>query len=383
MASEVPVESERTSRARTTSAVEDIYVASQWQLMWRHFKKHRLGLIGLVVLVVLYTGAILSQPLSVHPIARRSEYILMQPTRIHFVDEEGSFNFLPFIYGIESDIDTEEFHRIYTEDKTEKYNLRLFVRGDPYKLWGIFPANLHVIGVEEGGELYLFGTDNLGRDLFSRTISASSISLSIGFIGVVISFVLGSILGGVSGYRGGMLDLVLQRIIEFIQGIPTVPLWMALSAAIPQSWPPLRIYFAITIILSLAGWTGLARTVRGKLLQLREDDYVMAAQVAGASDWRIIGKHLLPSFLSYLIVSITLAIPGMILGETALSFLGLGLRPPTISWGVLMQDAQNIRTVSENPWLMWPVFMVITSVLAFNFVGDAARDAADPYSVQR
>ncbi|MBA7549744.1 Dipeptide transport system permease protein DppC [subsurface metagenome] len=227
--------------------------------------------------------------------------------------------------------------------------------------------------------MFLFGTDKLGRDLFSRNIYAARISLSIGLVGVVFSFVLGCILGGISGYYGGAADMIIQRIIEFLLCIPTIPLWMGLSAALPPEWSPIKVYFGITIILAIRGWCGLARVVRGKLLELREEDFAMAAKIAGATDGRVITRHLLPSFLSYLIVNLTLAIPWMILGETSLSFLGLGLRPPVVSWGVLLKQAQNFRTVALHPWLLIPGLFVIITVLTFNFLGDGLRDAADPY----
>ena len=252
------------------------------------------------------------------------------------------------------------------------------MRADPYKLWGVIRTDLHLFGTRDG-EAFLLGTDRLGRDMLSRVIHGARISLSIGLLGVLISFVLGCILGGVSGYYGGTVDLIVQRTIEFIISIPTIPLWMALSAALPANWPALRVYFAITVILALQGWAGLARVVRGKLLELREEEFVMAARIAGQGGGAIIRRHLLPSFMSYLIVNITLAIPGMILGETALSFLGLGLRPPVVSWGVLLKDAQNFRTVSIHPWLLIPGIFVVVTVLMFNFLGDGLRDAADPY----
>ena len=257
--------------------------------------------------------------------------------------------------------------------------MKFFIQGDEYKFWGLFKTKLHFFGVEEPGKIFLFGTDSLGRDMFSRVLSAARISLSIGLIGVAISFVLGCIMGGISGYFGGAIDMLIQRIIEFLQSLPDIPLWMALAAAVPITWPPLRIYLMITIILSIKGWTGLARIVRGKILQLRAEDYVMAAVISGVTEAGIIGRHLLPGFISYLIVSLTLAVPGMILGETALSFIGIGLRPPVVSWGVMLQQAQNVRVIAITPWLLIPAIFVVVSVLTFNFVGDGLRDAADPY----
>jgi peptide/nickel transport system permease protein len=255
------------------------------------------------------------------------------------------------------------------------------VHGDTYSFLGLFDSDLHLFGVVKGGTIFLLGTDDLGRDMFSRILYGAAISLSVGLVGVITSFLLGIILGGISGYYGGVTDNVIQRLIEFLISIPTIPLWMGLSAAVPTGWPALKTYFAITFILALTGWPGLARIIRSKLLEVREEDFVMAARVAGLRDGEIIRRHLLPASISYLIVHMTLAIPGMILGETALSFLGLGLRDPVVSWGVLLQKAQNIGAVNSYPWLMWPAAFVVITVLAFNFMGDGLRDAADPYKV--
>ena len=285
------------------------------------------------------------------------------------------------MYGLEREVDLETLRKIYHEDTSQIFPLKLFVRGNPYQFWNLFETDLHLFGIgNEDGTAFLLGTDRLGRDVLSRVIYGARISLSIGLVGVFLALVLGMALGGASGYYGGSTDNIIQRLIELLRSFPTIPLWMALSAALPPEWPPLRIYFGITVILSLIGWTGLARVVRGKLLSLREEDFATAARLAGASETRVIGRHLLPGFMSHIIVTITLAIPGMILAETALSFLGLGLRPPVTSWGVLLQEAQNVRTVALHPWLMLPVLFVIVAVLAFNFVGDGLRDAADPYS---
>jgi peptide/nickel transport system permease protein len=253
------------------------------------------------------------------------------------------------------------------------------VHGDPYKLWGLWETDIHFFGVEEGGSLYILGTDWKGRDLLTRIIYGARVSLSIGVVGVLLSLFLGLLLGGISGYFGGIADTTIQRIIEILRSFPSIPLWMALNAAIPVHWPPLRVYFGITVILSLIGWTGLARVIRGKLLSLREEDYVLAAKIAGCPDMLMISRHLLPGFLSYIIVNMTLAIPRMILAETALSFLGLGLRPPVTSWGVLLKEAQNVHIIARHPWLLVPAIFVILTVLTFNFLGDGLRDAADPY----
>ena len=310
---------------------------------------------------------------------QQEKYIYCPPQKIHFFDEEGNFYFRPFVYGIKRTTNPETWERVYTEDKTKKYPIYLFARGDTYKLWSLFEADIHLFGVKKPGMLLFFGADKVGRDVFSRTISATRISLSIGLIGVALSFILGCTLGGISGYYGGAADMIIQRIIEFLISIPSIPLWMGLAAALPPAWSPIKVYFAITVILSILGWCGIARVVRGKLLELREEDFVVAAKIAGASERRVITRHLLPSFLSYLIVHLTLAVPQMILAETALSFLGIGLRPPVVSWGVLLKQAQHFRTVSSSPWLLIPGLFVIITVLTFNFLGDGLRDAADPY----
>lgn len=367
------------NRQDKITAEEKFYVATQWQLMWRKFKKHKLAIFGGIVLFVFYFVAIFCGFFSTQDIYKRhTKYIHAPPQRIHLFDEEG-FHLRPFVYGLKREINPVTLRRTYTEDRTKKYPIYFFIRGDKYKLWSLFPTDLHLLGVKEPGTIFLFGTDKLGRDLFSRNLHAARISLSIGLVGVALSFILGCALGGISGYFGGTADMVIQRVIEFLMSIPIIPLWMALSAALPPHWPPIKVYFGITIILSIVGWCGLARVIRGKLLELRQEDFVMAAKIIGATDGRIITRHLLPSFLSYLIVNITLAIPGMILGETSLSFLGLGLQPPVVSWGVLLRDAQYVRTVALHPWLLIPGLFVIVTVLAFNFLGDGLRDAADPY----
>jgi len=363
---------------RKINAEEKFYVATQWQLMWRKFKKHKLAILGGTILVIFYVLGTFCEFFSTQDLYKQHlGYIHAPPQRIRFF-HEGGFHLRPFVYGLKRRLDPRTLRRTYVEDKTKKYPIYFFVHGDKYKLWNLFPTDVHFFGVKEG-TMFLFGTDKLGRDLFSRNLYAARISLSVSLIGVALSFVLGCILGGISGYFGGRVDMAIQRVIEFLICIPTIPLWMALSAALPKKWSPIKVYFGITIILSIVGWCGLARVVRGKLLELREEDFVMAAKIAGASELRIIVNHLLPSFLSYLIVSLTLSIPNMILGETSLSFLGLGIRAPAVSWGVLLQNAQNVRTVALHPWLLIPGLFVIITVLTFNFLGDGLRDAADPY----
>ena len=357
---------------------EDYYVASQWRLIWWRFKKHRLAMITAPILLFLYLLAIFAEfisPYTTLTYFRQGENVPPQMIRIYDKDE-GLRS--PFVYGLKRERDPKTFRRIYAPDRTKIIPVRFFIRGEPYKFWNLFPSDLHLFGAE-GEQVFLLGTDRLGRDLFSRLIHASRISLSIGLLGVVLTFVLGLFLGGIAGYFGGLADSVVMRSIDLVISLPTIPLWMALAAALPDQWSSIKIYFAITVIFSVIGWTGLARVVRGKLLSLREEDFVMAAKLVGASNTTIIAKHLLPSFTSYLIVNLTLAVPFMILGETALSFLGLGIRPPSVSWGTLLQDAQKLQIVAHQPWILIPCIFVIVTVLVFNFLGDGLRDAADPY----
>ncbi len=359
---------------------ESYYLASHWQLMWRKFRRHKLAIFSALVIILLYSLAIFPEFYSVNNLHKRHvKYAKAPPHTVRFIDAEGNFHLSPFIYDMTQKLDMDTLQRIYTEDRSIRYPIRFFVEGEPYRLLGLLDTNIHLMGVDEPAVFFPFGTDELGRDVFSRTMHAARISLSIGFLGMVTSFVLGCMIGGVSGYFGGSVDIVVQRVIEFLVSIPHIPLYMALAAAFPPEWSSTDIYFGITLVLAVVSWPGLARAVRGKLLELREADFVMAARISNMGDIEIIIKHLLPSFASFLIVVLSLGVPGMILAETALSFLQIGIRPPAVSWGVLLQDAQNIRSLSQSPWLLIPGLFVIATVLAFNFLGDGLRDAADPY----
>jgi peptide/nickel transport system permease protein len=377
------MESALSPLVKPAQAEEKVYVAPPLKLMWWRFRKHKMAVASGVVLILLYLVAAFCEFVAPYdPEKVFTRYRLAPPTRVRLIDADGNLH-LPFVYKIVQKRDPETLRLGYVEDTSTRFPVYLFVQGEPYKLWGLIEMNVHLFGLnvpqDEQG-IFLFGADRLGRDLFSRTVYGARISLSIGLVGVFLSLVLGVVIGGISGYYGGRIDNFIQRMIEFIRSIPTIPLWMALSAALPADWPIVAVYFGITVILALISWTGLARVVRGRFLALREEDFVTAARLAGSGEMRIILVHMVPSFLSYIIASLTLAIPAVIIAETGLSFIGLGLRPPAISWGVLLQEAQNLRSVVLAPWVFAPAIAVITTVLAFNFLGDGLRDAADPYA---
>ncbi len=367
----------KANKKSTEEMERTVYTASQGKLILMKFLHHKLALVGSIVLIIFYGVAIFANFFSYNdPQIYFDEFSNTPPMQIYFADENGLSR--PYYLGYVKERNSKTLQLEYKLDFSQKHYLSFFGKGYEYTFLGM-NCSRHFISGEENHPFFLFGTDSLGRDIFSRIIYGGRISLTIGLVGVVISFLLGCILGGISGYYGGVIDTVIQRVIEFLLSIPTLPLWMALSAALPRNWTMLQTYFCITIILSITSWTGLARVVRGKIISIKNEDYITAARLSGAGDMNIIVKHLLPSFLGYLIVNLTISIPNMILGETSLSFLGLGLQSPAISWGVLLSDAQNIRTIAMCPWIMIPGVFVVLVVLAFNFVGDGLRDAADPY----
>jgi peptide/nickel transport system permease protein len=357
---------------------ESFYRASSWQLMWWKFRRHKVALAAAFVLLALYAIVPFVEVIAPYNQTKRhGDFLYAPPQGIHLMHEGRLMR--PFVYLYTYSFDLENFRRVYTLDTAKPQPIRFLCRGDDYEFWGMWQANLHLVCPPEDGTMFLLGTDRLGRDLLSRIIYGARISLTIGIVGIAVSFTLGLFFGGLAGYLGGWVDHVIQRTIEILRSLPELPLWLALSAALPPNWSPILVFFGITIILGLLDWPGLARAVRSKLLSLREEDFVKAAELMGASKQRVIARHLIPNFMSHLIASATLSIPSMILGETALSFLGLGLRPPVTSWGVLLNEAQNLAAVQLHPWLLFPMAPVVIVVLAFNFMGDGLRDAADPY----
>ncbi len=375
---EEPLEVVETLEA--TGAAERVSVATQWQLMWWRFRKHKLAMASAVIILLFYTVVVFADFFAYSdPLQDNAQLLLISPQRVYFFND-GKFQ--PYVLGFTGKRNPQTFKKEYTVDPEKKVFLTLFAEGYEYNLFGFIPTNIHLIGTKDvpaQDTLFILGSDKLGRDLFSRLMVATRLSLTIGLAGVALSLFLGILLGGLSGLYGGAVDTGIQRVIEIVRSIPTIPLWMALAAAVPATWPIERIYFVIVLILGVIGWTTLARVVRGRFLSLRQEDFVIAAELAGASKLRIIFRHMVPSFTSHIIAATTLALPAMIIAETALSFLGLGLRPPAISWGVLLKDAQNIQAVAISPWLLLAAIPVIIAVLSFNFLGDGLRDAADPY----
>ncbi len=365
-------------------ADERHYYAGQWRLMWWRFRRHRMALISAGLLFLLYLVAAFADFVAPYESTQRfRRYQQAPPSTIYWSDENGFRG--PFVYGLDQERHPVTLRLSFVEDREVILPLQFFVETEPYKLAGLVEIRHRLFGLGAAGDqarigIWLFGLDSLARDVFSRTVHGARISLTIGLVSVALTFFLGALLGGMSGYFGGIVDYVIQRVIEFLRAIPQLPLWMTLAAVVPKEWPPLNVYFAITLILALLNWVGLARVVRGRLLSLREEDYALAARASGAGDLRIIFTHLLPGFTSHLILSVTLMIPQMILYETALSFLGLGMQPPAVSWGVLLQDFRDILAIFHIPWLLWPAVCVLVTVLLFNFIGDGLRDAADPYS---
>jgi len=364
-----------------TASEKRVLVASQWQLIWWRFRKHKVAVASAFVVIGFYLVVPFADFLAyADPNASEAQRSLMPPQRVYWFDD-GRFG--PYVHAVKGARDPLTFKRVYRADPSEKVPLRFFAQGFEYRFLGLIPMTRHLIGVDGGRDatktIFLLGTDVQGRDLWSRLMFGTRISLTIGLVGVTMSLILGVVLGGLSGFYGGTTDTLIQRVIEILRSIPTIPLWMGLAAALPRDWSILQVYFAITIIISLLGWTELARVVRGRFLALREEDFVVSARLVGCSQMRTIFVHMVPSFMSHIIAATTLALPAMIVSETSLSFLGLGLRPPAISWGVLLQQAQNVQTVAISPWLMLPAVPVIVAVMAFNFLGDGLRDAADPY----
>ncbi len=375
----------RTALKRPTTPGKDEPL-TQRQLIWRRFKRHRIGAVGGAVIVTLSVLTIFAGSISpYHYATQQKGYAFAPPTRIHFFGPDG-FSFRPFVYGIKRTRDPKTTQRIYLEDRSKRYPIRLFVRGDQYRFLGLFSADIHLFGTGEPrdspGQIFLFGTDKFGRDILSRTLVGGRISLSIGPLAIIISLIFGAIFGGVSGYYGGGIDIFIQRMIEVIMSFPGLPIWLALAAALPRGWSPTMVFYGLVIIFSLFGWTGLARVLRGMFLALREEEFALAAKAMGASDLRVILRHLLPNTMSYLIVSATLTIPSMIIGETSISFLGLGIRDPMTSWGLLLSQANSIPNLRFYPWLLTPGFFIVVAVLAFNFLGDALRDAVDPHAAK-
>lgn len=366
--------------AGTRSATDKVDVLSIRQLMWLRFKRNRLALFGAWFLLFMYLVALFASFLAPYGVrTTHDEFASAAPHLPRFFDQAGNFHLRPFVYGLDSAIDPQTFRKIYTPNPEEHYPVRFFAKGVEYKLWGLFETSYHLFTVDEPGKIFLLGTDRQGRDLFSRILFGAQVSLTVGLVGVLLSLVIGTILGVATGYFGGIFDNVVQRIVEVLLAFPQIPLWLALASLVPPTWSSVQVFFGISVVLSLVNWGGLARQVRGMVYALREEDYVTAARYTNCGSWRIITRHLLPNTLSHVLVVATLSIPSMILGETALSFLGLGIRPPMTSWGLLLNEAQHVRVLLQQPWLLTPAIFVVATIISFNFLGDGLRDAADPF----
>jgi peptide/nickel transport system permease protein len=370
-----------TSTVQTATGEQAAHLPSIRRLMWLRFKRNRLAVIGGVFLLIMYAMAIFADPLAPYSVnTTHDRFVSAPPNGLRFVDTEGTFHLQPFVYGMEPAIDRQTFRKTFKLKTDEQYPIHFFGRGEPYQLWGLFATDIHLLTVDAPGKILLLGTDELGRDLFSRVLFGARISLSVGLIGVFLTLIFGSLVGVMTGYFGGRIDNVFQRLIEVLMAFPQLPLWLSLASIVPPTWSSIQVYFAISIVLSILNWGALARQVRGMVYALRSEDYVTAARYTNCSNWRIIWRHLLPNTFSHILVIATLSIPGMILGETALSFLGLGIRPPMTSWGLLLNEAQNTRVLLQQPWLLTPAIFVIATIISFNFLGDGLRDAADPFT---
>jgi len=369
------------AKAPASAADKEVALLTVRQLMWLHFRRSRPAVIGAVFLIFMYLVAAFADFLAPYGVRTTHEqYPSAGPHWPRFVDAEGRLHLRPFVYGYKRTVDPETFRSFYAEAPEEAYPVRFFASAEPYKLLGLFSTDIHLFTVSSPGKVFLLGTDSQGRDLFSRVLFGARVSLTVGLLGVTISLFLGSFMGMVSGFYGGIVDAILQRIVEVLLAFPQIPLWLALAAAVPPNWSSIKVYFGVTLVLSIVSWAGLSRQVRGMVLAAREQDFVMAARLVGDGDLRIITRHIFPNILSHVLVVATLSVPGMILGETALSFLGLGIRPPMTSWGVLLNEAQHTRVLVQQPWLITPVAFVVAVIIAYNFVGDGLRDAADPFT---
>ncbi|HHV94031.1 MAG TPA: ABC transporter permease [Firmicutes bacterium] len=383
MSREVPIPQNKIPTDWNKVTEEKLVVGrtlTQRQLIWRRFRRHRLGVFGAAVVLVLAVLSVFAPFFAPYDYTKPEyRYAYVPPQRVRFVDSEGNFHWRPFVYGLKYGVDEVTWQRVYVEDPKTIHPIKFFVRGWEYSLFGIIKSDIHLFGVDPPGTLYLFGTDHLGRDLFSRVLFGGRVSIFIALMGATISAAVGSFIGGVSGYFSGKVDSIIQRIVELLQLFPQLPLMMALSAAIPTNWPPMGVFVGVVVVMTLVQWTYLAREVRGKVLSYREADFVLAAKVSGAKDLYIIIHHIIPNCLSHIIVVLTITIPNLVLAESSLSFLGLGIQPPMVSWGVLLRNASNLQTIGQYPWIMIPGVVILITILAFNFLGDGLRDAADPY----